>query len=830
MPESLREKETKPKPNIGFEEGWTQIKKEVIDPLEMYLLGRTQVDEEVKILFTAQEYSRIYTLIYNMCTQSPNNWSRHLFSKYCETIENFLRQNTMKRVKSLTGSKLLLEFRLAWSNHLIYTHWMERFFGYLNKYHIKITGEGSLMLKGITIFYETIYLELKESITLSFSNSVREYRHGAKNIDAELLKGIVDICLEMSEKSNIPEIYENEIEKIVIADLNSNYGNLAHKWARQERLLEYLNRVDNIINFENNLCEMCFNDSTWKKIKKSLSQILLADEMDIILSNSSSIKNMFVKNEFENLKLLFRLFSTINNGVYALSAELRGYLIECGQMVVSIFSKSASSADNKVSENEGNSEISVLLAHNLATCWPWTTGVPVATPFPSTSPELLFVQTIISLYDHSVYMLGTCFNNDVVIQKTIKESFEIIVNMEVNCRSQAKLVCCYCDALLRNSYSDDGRNSNAIISHDQFVILSEKLVEIFSYIHFQDYFLHVYKFQLAQRLLQYHLFLEKNEQYIICMLRNKCGSGFTSKLEGMISDIQMTQNLNKKFKEYLKDATKSEAGCKEFEIKNDTYIYDSSLQVVKTTHQPEKVDFTVSVLTCSNWPSLDSSNINLPNILENCIREFEMFYRMETNHRKLSWIHWYGQCVLEYKLPSSNGETKCLEIRCNTYQACILLLFSDTSRLSLTELQSQLDTDRLIVLRHMEPLYSDTNIVKIAKDVQAASDDLVFELNLQFAENINTETPIIVKLPHQTETTQKNDTECDKSHAIEAAIVRILKIKGEMTKQDVISHVISRLGEYKPSEVQITEKINYLIERDYLASQQDDPDKLIYVV
>ncbi|OII72142.1 cullin 1 [Cryptosporidium ubiquitum] len=811
--------------NIGLEEGWTQIKKEAIEPLEIFLLNRTQINEKAKNLFTAQEYSRIYTLIYNMCTQSPRNWSRQLFTKYSETIENFLRENVMKTLKASKGPKLLFEFRLAWSNHLIYTHWMERFFGYLNKYHVKIAGEGSLMLKGITIFYETVYLELKESISFSFINSIQEYRLGTEDIDSELLKGVVNICLEMGEKSKIPEIYENNIEKVVINHLSSHYGSLASKWVRHDNLLEYLSRVDGIINFENKLCEMCLIGSTWKKIKKSLTQILLADEMEVILSNSNSIKNMFVNNEFEQLKLLFRLFSTTHHGIQALNMQFKSYLTECGQLIVNRFSEPIHWAEDSENENEENSELSQSM-QNLTTCWPWIFGEPITVPFVNITCGILFVQTIISLYDHSRYLLEDCFNNDVEVQKTIRESFEAIVNLEVGCQNQAKLVCYYCDFLLKDSYFEGDKGTNDGHLNDKFAVLSSKLVDIFSYIHFQDYFLQIYKFLLAKRLLQYHLSLEKNEQHIISLLKNKCGAGFTSKLEGMILDIQMSQDLNIKFKEYLRYIKNGEMDDYEFEIK-DNQVYDLNLQIVKTQTQA-KIDFTVNVLTCSNWPTLDSSDINLPVNLKNCINNFEKFYSLETSHRKLSWIYWYGQCVLDYRLPTPDGAIKCFEIYCNTYQACILLQFNNLISLSLIELQNLLNTEKSIILKHIKPLYSDVKILKIVNEVQTSSDDLLFELNLEFVSNDNI-SPIMVKLPHQTEKTQKNRTEYDKSHAIEAAIVRIMKVKGEMTRNDIISHVSSQFCGYKPSEGLIIDKIKYLIEREYLENHQDDPEKLLYL-
>ncbi|KAF7459227.1 Cullin-1 [Cryptosporidium felis] len=818
--------------NVEFEEGWAHIQKRAIEPLESYLISENRQSNPIKQLFTAGEYSSIYSLIYDMCTQSPRNWSKQLFSKYCETIERFLREKVVTRLKKTPEPELLLEFQLAWSNYSIYTHWMERFFGYLNKYHLKISGEGSLKLKAMSIFYETVFLEVKNNLSYSFSNSLQNYRLGSRVIREETFKETVNICLEMSKLSNIQDIYENEIENLILNRLSLHYESLAPNWVINDTLTEYLLRVEQIINDEKTLCELCLANSSWRKIEKSLKHILVAKEIETLLSRSDSMAIMFANNDFNQLKLLYFLFSSTTSGSEALSAQFKRYLLNSGRLIINRFSELINwngSPRVESYENFRYGEIIVEIPSSVQEVlygWPWIPEKAVITPFFKNSLELLFIQVMISLYDHSLFLLENCFNRDTLVQRAIKESLEVIVNQDVGSKNQATLFCGYCDFLIRKDCWTD-QKMPIFEQEDKFKSLATKIVDMLSYIRYQDYFLQIYKFKLANRLLRYHSSLLESEQLIISQLKNKCGASFTSKLEGMIADIQASMTINSRFKEYLNLVISGEAENIEFRPEN--YQETEICSPITKSKLSTMVEFSVNVITCSNWPTLTLSNLCLPASLQSYIDEFETFYSLETSHRKLSWVHWYGQCVLDFKYPGSNGSFRCTEIYCNTYQACILLLFNNLDRFSLHELEDLLKTDKPTLLEHIKPLYIDSSILKVTNGSQCTTGNLVFELNDKFIQD-NCTTSILIASPNQAETTLENNIDDDRSYAIEAAIVKVMKVRGEMTQNEIISHVSSQFGDYKPASGLIIDKISNLVEREYLSSHQQEPDKFLYLI
>ena len=89
----------------------------------------------------------------------------------------------------------------------------------------------------------------------------------------------------------------------------------------------------------------------------------------------------------------------------------------------------------------------------------------------------------------------------------------------------------YADRLLRTGGSGSG---SAAMSDADVELQLEKIVQLFTYIVDKDLFSEIYRNQLAKRLLNQKSASDEMERVMIGKLKLRCGSQFTSKMEGML--------------------------------------------------------------------------------------------------------------------------------------------------------------------------------------------------------------------------------------------------------------------------------------------------------
>ncbi|KAI3767022.1 hypothetical protein L2E82_17103 [Cichorium intybus] len=111
-----------------------------------------------------------------------------------------------------------------------------------------------------------------------------------------------------------------------------------------------------------------------------------------------------------------------------------------------------------------------------------------------------------------------------------------------------------------------------------------QVVKLLAYISDKYLFAEFYRKKLARRLLFDKSANDEHERSILTKLKQQCGGQFTSKMEGMVTDLTLAKENQSHFEEYLGNNTNANPG----------------------------IDFTVTVLTIGFWPSYKSFDLNLP--------------------------------------------------------------------------------------------------------------------------------------------------------------------------------------------------------------------------
>jgi cullin 1 len=732
---------------VPLEDGWQKIKNEGIKVLEDFLDGghirdsvpQNQDPKKPRNVFSKANYAELYTTVYNMCTQrTPNNWSEQLYRRYGEAMSDYVQRQVLPALRDKTDIALMKELLHRWSNHKIYVKWMDRFFTYLDRYYVKLQSVEPLHNRGYSIFHQLVFEECKKDTRAALLRVINLERQG-EHIDQDLVKGVIEMFIDLGLGN--ANVYNTEFEEAFLPATSDYFVRQASGWLSEDSFPEYLRKAEAALTAEERRVTNYLHRSTQPKLKHVVIQALLAQPQSQLLEKETCVVYLLDNDKREDLARMHRMFNLVESGLAPISQAFRQYVTDRGSKIV----------DERVDQVKQASKSEAL-------------GDPS------------FIQTLLDLHDLFKGIVQECFSQDSLFQKSLKEAFEVFINRDIGKYSFAALMSSFCDRILKKS--------GERLSDDMIEVLLTKMVELFSFLSDKDLFAEIYRNQLSKRLLYETSASEDAEKSMIAKLKMKCGAQFTSKLEGMITDLSLAADFQKDFREHCDQLSEGKSAL-------------------------GGIDFNVTVLTTGFWPSYQVQDANLCPEMQKAIQVFHNFYNGRTQHRRLQWIHSLGQATIAAKLNNRRHD-----LIVNSYQALILLLFTKDESHDLTFIQNATGLDAALTKKLLATLsISKYKILSKTGDAKTIEDDATFTSNDGFQ---CPHRKIKIPPPASEETHNKERVEEDRSIAIEAAIVRIMKMRKQLNHQQLVTEVLTQLAFFKPNPKLIKQRIEHLIEREYL--------------
>eukprot|EP00300_Choanocystis_sp_HF-7_P014298 c18639_g1_i1.p1 GENE.c18639_g1_i1~~c18639_g1_i1.p1 ORF type:complete len:762 (-),score=158.08 c18639_g1_i1:96-2345(-) len=661
-------------------------------------------------------------------------------------LESVMREHLQQVAKELVSTNdhdLLTALCVKWADHQTSTPMICDILMYMDRTYIPRARRVPISTLCMQIFRDEVvrHPSIRPRLIHSLLSLVAAERVG-EVINKLMFRSVTQMLVNLGWS-----VYTDDFETHFLRQSADFYKYEAQKYISSSTCSDYLRMVNDRLGEEEARVEQYLDKSTLDKIRATVERELVQTHLDTLIEMDTGVNYMLTNALIDDLTLMYRIFSRLKQGMLRLSEMMRDLVHTEGLAIVN--------------DPEKNSDAS------------------------------LFVGSLLKLRAKYQRVIETSFASDKIFLQALSSAFEKFVNVPT--APAPELLSLFINDCLRRGFKDK--------SEEEVESTLDQVMVLFRCLQDKDLFEQYCKLHLSRRLLSSPDADENdNERSFIQKLKVECGTQFTSKLEGMLRDMQLSRE--------------------------STAQYRSN---VRNMPQKPNFDLYVHTLTMGTWPVEHVVCATLPPQLKLACDTFAEVYLGKHSGRKLTWHTSLGSAELEGNFarrgddsssqPGLGQQTYVLCV--NTHQMLVLLLFNRFTSLNYAQIQHATAIDPSELKRQLQSLVNGKTklLVKSPKSKDIGDSD-TFAVNLEFTSKLKRVRVATVSVPRETET-QAVETRVkvddDRKHQIEAAIVRVMKARKVLEHNNLIAEVVNQLhSRFKPDTTFIKKRIEALIDREFL--------------
>ncbi|XP_019616401.1 PREDICTED: cullin-4A-like isoform X2 [Branchiostoma belcheri] len=731
---------------------------------ETWMKLRGAVDAIHKSTSIKYSLEELYQAVENMCSHKMAVMLYDSLKVVCEEhIKHQITQFKGNSGDELDSVLFLRKINKCWQDHCRQMIMIRSIFLFLDRtYVLQNSMVSSLWDMGLDLFRQHIISDTSvQTKTVDGLLLLIERERNGEMVDRSLLKSLLGMLSDL-------QIYKEAFEVRFLQETERLYAAEGQRLMQEREIAEYLHHVDKRLEEEQDRLMFYMDQSTQKPLVSCVEKQLLGEHLVNILQKG--LHQLLDENRTDDLKLMYNLFAKVKAGLETLCQHWGDYIKKMSRYGIQ------GSALNWFQ--------SYLPGRKHCTSINGSFGSTIVI---NPEKDKTMVQELLDFKDKVDNILQSCFSSNEKFINTMKESFETFINKRLN--KPAELIAKYVDSKLRAG--------NKEATEEELERMLDKIMVLFRFIHGKDVFEAFYKKDLAKRLLVGKSASVDAEKSMLSKLKQECGGAFTSKLEGMFKDMELSRDIMVHFKQHIQ-------------------------------HQKDSIsiDLTVNILTMGYWPTYIPMEVHLPPEMVRYQEIFKSFYLAKHSGRKLQWQPTLGHCVLRADFRAGKKE-----LQVSLFQSLVLIMFNDGDGFTTEYIKQYTGIEDGELRRTLQSLACGKArvIIKTPKGKEVEDGDQ-FHFNNDFKHKLYR---IKINQIQMKETQEENvnTTERvfqDRQYQIDAAIVRIMKTRKTLTHTLLVSELYNQLKfPVKPADLK--KRIESLIDRDYMERDKENSNQYHYV-